>query len=132
LYSIYHPNGFVNTFFEFFQNFFSKFRFKKANGQIKLLYHISDQPNGKNHPYPIFLRGCLYQSRNRLSLSQRLLFSSERNDATERKQVAKAVSTGESKEVVKKPVVNEEAKIGRNDPCPCGSGKKYKQCCGNK
>lgn len=28
-------------------------------------------------------------------------------------------------------VINEE-KIGRNDPCPCGSGKKYKQCCGRK
>ena len=55
-----------------------------------------------------------------------------RNDATERKQVAKAVSTGESKEVVKKPVVNENGKIGRNDPCPCGSGKKYKQCCMDK
>ena len=29
-----------------------------------------------------------------------------------------------------KPVVREEAKVGRNDPCPCGSGKKYKKCCG--
>ena len=29
-----------------------------------------------------------------------------------------------------KTVVNEEPKIGRNDPCPCGSGKKYKNCCG--
>jgi preprotein translocase subunit SecA len=29
-----------------------------------------------------------------------------------------------------KPIVREEAKVGRNDPCPCGSGKKYKQCCG--
>ena len=29
-----------------------------------------------------------------------------------------------------KPVVNEGPKVGRNDPCPCGSGKKYKQCCG--
>ena len=28
------------------------------------------------------------------------------------------------------PFVREEAKVGRNDPCPCGSGKKYKQCCG--
>jgi uncharacterized protein YecA (UPF0149 family) len=27
-------------------------------------------------------------------------------------------------------VVNEGPKIGRNDPCPCGSGKKYKKCCG--
>ncbi len=29
-------------------------------------------------------------------------------------------------------VRNEGIKIGRNDPCPCGSGKKYKKCCGNK
>ena len=28
------------------------------------------------------------------------------------------------------PVVREEPKVGRNDPCPCGSGKKYKKCCG--
>ncbi len=28
------------------------------------------------------------------------------------------------------PVVREGAKVGRNDPCPCGSGKKYKKCCG--
>lgn len=27
-------------------------------------------------------------------------------------------------------VVREQAKVGRNDPCPCGSGKKYKKCCG--
>lgn len=32
--------------------------------------------------------------------------------------------------VTKKPYVRETAKIGRNDPCPCGSGKKYKKCCG--
>ena len=29
-----------------------------------------------------------------------------------------------------KTVVNSAAKTGRNDPCPCGSGKKYKNCCG--
>ena len=28
------------------------------------------------------------------------------------------------------PVTREEPKVGRNDPCPCGSGKKYKRCCG--
>ena len=28
------------------------------------------------------------------------------------------------------PIVNNGPKVGRNDPCPCGSGKKYKQCCG--
>ncbi len=34
------------------------------------------------------------------------------------------------KEVKPKPVVRTEPKIGRNDPCPCGSGKKHKKCCG--
>ncbi|MCK4774434.1 MAG: SEC-C domain-containing protein, partial [Candidatus Krumholzibacteria bacterium] len=29
-----------------------------------------------------------------------------------------------------RPVVRDEQKVGRNDPCPCGSGKKYKKCCG--
>ncbi|HBJ59566.1 MAG TPA: hypothetical protein DDY72_03740 [Verrucomicrobia bacterium] len=32
--------------------------------------------------------------------------------------------------VAEKPVTREEPKVGRNDPCPCGSGKKYKKCCG--
>jgi SEC-C motif-containing protein len=34
------------------------------------------------------------------------------------------------KEVKAKPVVRAEPKIGRNDPCSCGSGRKYKKCCG--
>jgi uncharacterized protein YecA (UPF0149 family) len=29
-----------------------------------------------------------------------------------------------------RPLVRHDPKVGRNDPCPCGSGKKYKQCCG--
>jgi len=32
----------------------------------------------------------------------------------------------------KQPMIRTEHKVGRNDPCPCGSGKKYKKCCGNK
>ena len=40
-------------------------------------------------------------------------------------QVPKANQTEKAK-----PVVNDSPKVGRNDPCPCGSGKKYKQCCG--
>ncbi len=32
--------------------------------------------------------------------------------------------------VGEKPITREEPKVGRNDPCPCGSGKKYKKCCG--
>ncbi len=50
---------------------------------------------------------------------------------TERVQVAKPTSEGFAggKSVVRKPVVK-TVKVGRNDPCPCGSGKKYKKCCG--
>mgnify|MGYP004542342143 FL=1 len=41
------------------------------------------------------------------------------------------IQTNDGKETLKsKPKVNENKKIGRNDPCPCGSGKKYKLCCG--
>ncbi len=39
------------------------------------------------------------------------------------------VSTSQSEETIKKPV-RKDKKIGRNEPCPCGSGKKYKHCCG--
>ena len=50
-----------------------------------------------------------------------------------REQVAKVTSTGGAGDgsEAKRPVRKTEAqKIGRNDPCPCGSGKKYKKCCG--
>ena len=49
----------------------------------------------------------------------------------ERTQVAKPTteSHGETAEQSKKPAKS-AAKVGRNDPCPCGSGKKYKNCCG--
>ncbi len=30
-----------------------------------------------------------------------------------------------------RPLTREAPKVGRNDPCPCGSGKKFKKCCGN-
>ena len=35
-----------------------------------------------------------------------------------------------SKETAAATIVRDQPKIGRNDPCPCGSGKKYKKCCG--
>lgn len=51
-----------------------------------------------------------------------------------RVEVAKPVSEGfaggQKAAAPKKPVVNKAKKVGRNDPCPCGSGKKYKKCCG--
>lgn len=42
----------------------------------------------------------------------------------------KNIKTNDSSESTKKTPKKAENKIGRNDPCPCGSGKKYKQCCG--
>ncbi|WP_035293978.1 preprotein translocase subunit SecA [Clostridium sp. KNHs214] len=47
----------------------------------------------------------------------------------ERERVAKITSTNQESSGKREPVRKEE-KIGRNDPCPCGSGKKYKNCCG--
>ena len=46
-----------------------------------------------------------------------------------REQVAKPTATSSDGTDVKRPVQNTK-KVGRNDPCPCGSGKKYKNCCG--
>ncbi len=48
---------------------------------------------------------------------------------TERKQTIKG-NTNEHKEKESRKPIRKEQKIGRNDPCPCGSGKKYKNCCG--
>ena len=48
----------------------------------------------------------------------------------QRERVAEAVSTNMDDSVKRQPIVRKGKKIGRNDPCPCGSGKKYKNCCG--
>ncbi|MBE7031907.1 MAG: preprotein translocase subunit SecA [Ruminococcaceae bacterium] len=60
----------------------------------------------------------------------KMLFHVALQSEIERKQVAKPVAEnyGGDGTVQKKPVVKAD-KIGRNDPCPCGSGKKYKHCC---
>ncbi len=60
----------------------------------------------------------------------RMVLSAIPRPQMKRVEVAKPVSTPDDKTLVKKPVVNKGAKIGRNDPCPCGSGLKYKKCCG--
>ncbi len=51
-----------------------------------------------------------------------------RREATERVQVANPTTEGFAGGAVSRPAVSK--KVGRNDPCPCGSGKKYKKCCG--
>ena len=47
-------------------------------------------------------------------------------------QIVESVFTLKPLLVPNKPVRREEPRVGRNEPCPCGSGKKYKQCCGKK
>ena len=58
-----------------------------------------------------------------------LLLKAEVRHNIERKEVVKKKITNESEEPAKK-APKRVSKIGRNEPCPCGSGKKYKQCCG--
>jgi len=60
----------------------------------------------------------------------RLLFHVKVEQKVEREQVANVTGTNKDDTVQKGPVKRGNAKIYPNDPCPCGSGKKYKQCCG--
>ena len=62
----------------------------------------------------------------------RMLYHVQVEQKIEREQVAKVTGTNKDDSSVKKPVQRKEDKIYPNDPCPCGSGKKYKQCCGRK
>ena len=60
----------------------------------------------------------------------RLLFHVHIEEKVEREQVAKVTGTNKDDSAAKEPVKRMEAKVYPNDPCPCGSGKKYKNCCG--
>ena len=60
------------------------------------------------------------------------LFNIRVEQKVEREQVAKVTGTNKDETAVRTPKKREEKKIYPNDPCPCGSGKKYKQCCGRK
>jgi preprotein translocase subunit SecA len=61
------------------------------------------------------------------------LFRIQKNEPLKREKVAKVTSAGagDDKSVRKEPL-KKKVKVGRNDPCPCGSGKKYKNCCLDK
>ncbi|MCJ8044935.1 preprotein translocase subunit SecA [Blautia sp. NSJ-166] len=63
----------------------------------------------------------------------RMLYHVHVEQKIEREQVAKVTGTNKDDSTgPKKPVQRKEDKVYPNDPCPCGSGKKYKQCCGRK
>ncbi len=63
--------------------------------------------------------------------SIRLLVRSriDKEHAPQREKIAEPVNASHGDDEPKKPVTNKD-RVGRNDPCPCGSGKKYKVCCG--
>jgi preprotein translocase subunit SecA len=60
--------------------------------------------------------------------NQSLTFSGA-SDEVEQFGAAKKTAGDTKSETIQKPIINKD-KVGRNDPCPCGSGKKYKKCCG--
>ncbi len=60
----------------------------------------------------------------------RLLFNIRIEQKVEREQVAKVTGTNKDDSLQKAPVRRADAKVYPNSPCPCGSGKKYKNCCG--
>ena len=62
----------------------------------------------------------------------RLLFHVRVEQKVEREQVAKVTGTNKDETAQGVPKKRAAAKVYPNDPCPCGSGKKYKQCCGRK
>ena len=82
---------------------------------VKLLMHIQKNPNIKRTQTVKITGEGLENVANAFSQSSN-------------KNVKVPEKSGQ--ETVRKPIVNEGPKIGRNDPCPCGSGKKYKNCCG--
>ena len=62
----------------------------------------------------------------------RTLFNIRVEQKVEREEVAKVTGTNKDDTSVRAPKKREDKKVYPNDPCPCGSGKKYKQCCGRK
>ena len=62
----------------------------------------------------------------------RLMFHIKVEQKVEREEVAKPMATNRDESAVRKPKQRENKKVYPNDPCPCGSGKKYKNCCGRK
>ncbi len=77
---------------------------------VKLLMHASKRDEGQSRKETVKITDAKLQEQSAIELVDGKLSPKEGG--------------------IDKTIVNEEPKIGRNDPCPCGSGKKYKNCCG--
>ena len=94
---------------------------------------------GQNDPLVEYKREgyAMFEAMNRAiqeeTTRRMFLFRIQRNEPLKREKVAKvtAAGAGDDKSVRKEPM-KKKIKVGRNDPCPCGSGKKYKNCCLDK
>ena len=62
----------------------------------------------------------------------RLMYRIRIEQKVEREEVAKVTGTNKDDSAVRAPKRRAAGKVYPNDPCPCGSGKKYKQCCGRR
>ena len=95
-----------------------------------LMYHVSIITPEQQTVSPDGAEPVAASGRQKQQLEQAI--EQQRSQLSDHLQNAQAshgdeVSAAEAK---KKPVTKDGAKVGRNDPCPCGSGKKYKNCCG--
>lgn len=82
--------------------------------------------NTKNHKYDVF--GSLLPQENR-----QLSYDDDpcnKDDDLSKKDYKLMIIDGEYTENEDGTIIRVKGKVGRNDPCPCGSGKKYKKCCG--
>ena len=112
----------------------------------KWMSHIDDmdqlrqgiglQAYGQRDPVVEYKMSAYEMFNNMISAIQedtvRMLYHVNVEQKAEREQVAKVTGTNKDDSSAKAPVQRKEDKIYPNDPCPCGSGKKYKQCCGRK
>ncbi len=83
----------------------------------------------RNEGYDMF--NAMNESIKEVVAKQILNVRLRKNEEAKRERVAKETgASGADDGSVKKEPIRKKEKIGRNDPCPCGSGKKYKKCCG--
>lgn len=95
---------------------------------------IGMQAFAQRDPY-VEYRKCAYEMFDSMTSAItedtiRILYNIKVEHTVEREQTAQVTSTNRDDTSVREPVRNKEVKVYPNDKCPCGSGKKYKQCCG--